>query len=112
MIYGLWMGPAEEFHPGGIHFETGFVPHGLEGGIYDMATRQEPPLMKIMENTLGFMFESSRSLLATEWAWNHERKHEHDQKQVWGGLVDRFSSHQKEITPLQAQGVNGTDGTH
>ncbi|KAM0543146.1 hypothetical protein ACHAPJ_012488 [Fusarium lateritium] len=102
MIYGSWLGPAEEFHPGGIHFETAFVPHGLEGAVYDMATQQEPPPMKVMENSLSFMFESSRSLLTTQWAWEHEQKHQHDQKQVWGGLTDRFSKYKMGIDTLEA----------
>ncbi|KAL2855943.1 homogentisate 1,2-dioxygenase [Aspergillus pseudoustus] len=99
-IHGEWMGPAEEFYPGGLHFETGFVPHGLEPKVYNKATSLEPPVMKIMEHDLGFMFESSRPLLITNWAWNHPRKHDHDHSNVWGGLDNKFIKYQQQISAV------------
>jgi homogentisate 1,2-dioxygenase len=45
------------------------------------------------------MFESCRQLTITDWAWNSDKKHEHEPK-MWDNLVDNFSEHLDEINEI------------
>lgn len=58
--------------------------------------------MQISEGAIAFMFETSRILTITDWAWKSKNKHEHDPT-MWDNLVDNFSSHAKEIGEILSQ---------
>jgi homogentisate 1,2-dioxygenase len=60
--------------------------------------------MRISENAVAFMMESSRPFTITDWAWNSDKKHEHDPK-MWDDLVDNFSAHAEEVEKALAEGV-------
>lgn len=55
--------------------------------------------MQISKGAVAFMFESCKLFTITNWAWNSDKKHEHDPK-MWDDLVDNFSSHQDEIDQI------------
>jgi homogentisate 1,2-dioxygenase len=62
------------------------------------------------------MFESSRPFTITDWAFNSDKKHEHEPA-MWDNLVDNFSSHKDEIEKIlkntQKLGLNGSaNGQH
>lgn len=98
LIYGEYAGRSDEFQPGGVSYECGFVPHGVayeevspEHHRYDSkltaqkfkaASAQPPPEMQISKGAIAFMMESSRMFTITDWAWNSKKKHEHDPK-MW-----------------------------
>lgn len=42
------------------------------------------------------MVESSRPLTITDYAWNSDKKHEHEPR-MWNSLVDNFSNHAEEV---------------
>ena len=48
------------------------------------------------------MFESSRPFTITDYAWNSNKKHEHEPK-MWDNLVDNFSKHAQEVEEILAQ---------
>jgi homogentisate 1,2-dioxygenase len=75
------------------------VPHGVAYEEFKAATETSPPVMQISEGSIAFMFESSRPFTITDYAWNSEKKHEHEPK-MWDSLVDNFSSHAKEIEEI------------
>jgi len=58
--------------------------------------------MQISKAAVAFMFESSRPFTITDWAWNSEKKHEHEPK-MWDNLVDNFSSHRVEVEQILAK---------
>jgi homogentisate 1,2-dioxygenase len=55
--------------------------------------------MRISEGAVAFMMESSRMFTITDWAWNSDKKHEHNPN------VDNFSKHKDEVEKLLAEGV-------
>jgi homogentisate 1,2-dioxygenase len=99
LIYGEYAGRSDEFQPGGISFECGFVPHGVayeevclvlshipssmaNEAQFKAASAAPPPEMQISKGAIAFMMESSRMFTITDWAWNSNKKHEHDPK-MW-----------------------------
>ncbi|KAH7114315.1 homogentisate 1,2-dioxygenase-like protein [Dendryphion nanum] len=106
LIYGEYAGRSDEFQPGGVSFECGFVPHGVAYEEFKAASAAPPPEMQISKGAVAFMMESSRPFTITDWAWNSEKKHEHEPK-MWDDLVDNFSQHQEEVEKILAEGVKG-----
>lgn len=96
LIYGDYGGRSEEFQPGSVSFECGMVPHGVAYEEFKAASAAAPPEIQISKASIAFMFESSRPFTITDWAWNSNKKHEHEPK-MWDNLADNFSTHQKEI---------------
>ena len=96
LIYGEYGGRSDEFQPGSISFECGFVPHGVAYEEFSAASKEDAPVMQISLGSIAFMFESCRPFSITEWAWNSKEKHEHDPK-MWDDLVDNFSKHKVEV---------------
>jgi homogentisate 1,2-dioxygenase len=107
LIYGEYAGRSDEFQPGGVSYECGFVPHGVAYEevriqllpikwttklIYQQfkaASAQPPPEMQISKGAVAFMMESSRMFTIADWAWNSKKKHEHDPK-MWYVLACKF----------------------
>jgi homogentisate 1,2-dioxygenase len=104
LIYGEYAGRSDEFQPGGISYECGFVPHGVAYEEFKAASAQPPPEMRISEGAVAFMMESSRMFTIADWAWNSDKMHEHDPK-MWDNLVDNFSTHKDEVEKILAEGV-------
>jgi len=75
------------------------VPHGVAYEEFKAASDTVPPVMKISEASIAFMFESSRPFTITDFAWNSDKKHEHEPK-MWDSLVDNFSKHAREVEEI------------
>jgi homogentisate 1,2-dioxygenase len=82
------------------------VPHGVAYEEFKAATESSPSVMQISEGSIAFMFESSRPFTITDYAWNSDKKHEHEPK-MWDSLVDNFSSHKKEVEEIFARKARG-----
>ena len=65
-----------------MSFETGFTPHGVAYEELKAASADVPPEMRISKDAIAFMMESSRQFTITDWAWNSNKKHEHEPK-MW-----------------------------
>jgi homogentisate 1,2-dioxygenase len=121
LIYGDYGGRSDAFKPGSVSFECGsmrtcippgwtllisiVVPHGVAYEEFKAASDNTPPVMQISEASIAFMFESSRPFTITDYAWNSDKKHEHEPK-MWDSLVDNFSKHAKEVEEILAQTKN------
>ncbi|KAJ5811346.1 hypothetical protein N7474_007647 [Penicillium riverlandense] len=105
LIYGEYGGRSDAFKPGSVSFECGMVPHGVAYEEFKAASENQPPVMQISEASIAFMFESSRPFTITDYAWNSDKKHEHEPK-MWDNLVDNFSSHAKEVEEILAKAKN------
>jgi homogentisate 1,2-dioxygenase len=99
LIYGDYGGRSDAFRPGSISFECGMVPHGVAYEEFKAASQEPPPVIQISQQSIAFMFESSRPFTIADYAWNSEKKHEHEPK-MWDNLVDNFSSHKQEIAMI------------
>jgi hypothetical protein len=53
--------------------------------------------MQISKGAVAFMMESSRMFTIADWAWNSEKKHEHDPK-MWYVYVESAWG-ELELTP-------------
>ncbi|KAH7118606.1 Homogentisate 1,2-dioxygenase [Dactylonectria estremocensis] len=102
LIYGDYDGRSDEFRPGSVSFECGFVPHGVAYEQFAAASRDDPPVMRISEGSVAFMFESSRAFTIADYAWKSGQRHEHDPK-MWDDLVDNFSKHKVEVDEILAK---------
>ncbi|CAP97147.1 Pc21g22500 [Penicillium rubens Wisconsin 54-1255] len=105
LIYGGYGGRSDAFQPGSVSFECGMVPHGVAYDEFKEATDSAPPVMQISEASIAFMFESCRPFAITDYAWNSNKKHEHEPK-MWNSLVDNFSKHAKEVDEIMANAKN------
>jgi homogentisate 1,2-dioxygenase len=121
LIYGDYGGRSDAFKPGSVSFECGsmrtcippgwtllisiVVPHGVAYEEFKAASDNTPPVMQISEASIAFMFESSRPFTITDYAWNSDKKHEHEPK-MWDSLVDNFSKHAKEVEEILAKTKN------
>ncbi|KAH7155952.1 homogentisate 1,2-dioxygenase [Dactylonectria macrodidyma] len=110
LIYGDYGGRSDEFQPGSVSFECGMVPHGVAYEQFKAATEAEPPVMQISQGSIAIMFESSRPFTITDWAWNSNKKHEHEPK-MWDNLVDNFSGYKAEIEKLTGEKAPIADRT-
>lgn len=106
LIYGDYGGRSDEFQPGGMSFECGMVPHGVAYEEFKQAYEAAPPEVQISKSSIAFMFESSRPFTITDYAWNSDKKHEHEPK-MWDNLVDNFSTHAKEIEEVLSHTTSG-----
>ncbi|KAI5285701.1 hypothetical protein KEM54_000362, partial [Ascosphaera aggregata] len=92
LIYSEYSGRSANFLPGGISYECSMVPHGVAYEEYKAATEAAPPVTRINEGSIAFMFESSRAFTIADYAWKSAKKHEHD-PEMWDKLADNFSEH-------------------
>jgi homogentisate 1,2-dioxygenase len=86
IIYGDYGGHSDGFQPGGASFECGFVPHGVSYPEWKKAGETAPPEMRISEGAAAFMLRELPRFTITDWAWNSDKKHEHDPT-MWDDLV-------------------------
>jgi homogentisate 1,2-dioxygenase len=105
LIYGEYGGRSDEFQPGGVSFECGMVPHGVAYEEFKAASTAPLPEMQISKGAIAIMFESSRPFTLTEFAWNSDKRHEHEPK-MWDSLVDNFSTHSQEINEILSKTAN------
>ena len=82
------------------------VPHGVAYEEFKEATDSAPPVAQISQASIAFMFESCRPFTITDYAWNSEKRHEHEPK-MWDSLVDNFSKHAEEIEEIMARKAKG-----
>ncbi|KAH8425043.1 putative homogentisate 1,2-dioxygenase [Aspergillus melleus] len=106
LIYGEYGGRSDAFKPGSISFECGMVPHGVAYEEFKVASENPPPVARISEASIAFMFESSRPFTITDYAWNSNKRHEHEPK-MWDSLVDNFSKYKDEVEEILARKAKG-----
>lgn len=82
------------------------VPHGVAYEEFKAASENPPPVTRISEASIAFMFESSRPFTITDYAWTSDKRHEHEPK-MWDNLVDNFSKHKEEVEEILARKAKG-----
>jgi len=110
LVYGDYGGRSDGFQPGGASFETGMTPHGVAYQEFKAASESAPPVMRISEGALAFMFESSRAFTISDFAWYSDKLHSHEPN-MWDDLIDNFSSHAEEVQELKKKFGNLKLGT-
>ena len=89
LVRGVYDGKAKGFLPGGASLHNCMTPHGPDAATFAAASqaRLEP---KYLEDTLAFMFESSRIIEPTPFALGAEAR-QADYADCWRGLVKKFT---------------------
>ncbi|KAJ8077493.1 hypothetical protein PM082_001924 [Marasmius tenuissimus] len=127
LIYGVYGGRSDGFEPGGASYETGFCPHGVSYEEFKKATEAELGPMRIHEDTIAFMFESSMSFTITDYAmsrsgklhgmrlygkydcvrlWSNFRLSTVHEPKMWDDLKGQFMNHIDQVNKdLQAAGL-------
>jgi homogentisate 1,2-dioxygenase len=81
----------EGFQAGGGTLHSCMTPHGPDTDCFEKAIKDELKPMRIAEGSLAFMFESSLSLILTEWSMKTCERVDHDYFKCWSGLRKHFT---------------------
>eukprot|EP01114_Cavostelium_apophysatum_P003957 TRINITY_DN1408_c0_g1_i1.p1 TRINITY_DN1408_c0_g1~~TRINITY_DN1408_c0_g1_i1.p1 ORF type:complete len:442 (-),score=98.04 TRINITY_DN1408_c0_g1_i1:43-1368(-) len=88
LIKGVYEAKQEGFLPGGGSLHSCMTPHGPDTATFEKASQGEQTPVKIKDDTLAFMFESSYMFSITD----HAQKHNIDKGYYlcWQGLQSHF----------------------
>ena len=75
LVYGTYGGRSDAFMPGSCSYETGFCPHGVDYGEFKAATEMDLAPMRVHEDTIAFMFESSMIFKLSDYAMKSPKRH-------------------------------------
>uniref|UniRef100_A0A914KG53 Homogentisate 1,2-dioxygenase n=1 Tax=Meloidogyne incognita TaxID=6306 RepID=A0A914KG53_MELIC len=89
LIVGKYEAKEGGFCPGGASLHSIMTPHGPDSKCFENASNDKLGPLKIAEGTMAFMFESSLSLVVTDWA-NKENVDE-DYYKDWEPLKKHFT---------------------
>jgi homogentisate 1,2-dioxygenase len=68
LILGNYEAKAEGFRPGGATLHSMMTAHGPDAACFEKASVDQLEPERVAEGTMAFMFESSLSLVVTDWA--------------------------------------------
>ncbi|THG96198.1 hypothetical protein EW026_g5594 [Hermanssonia centrifuga] len=105
LVYGEYGGRSDSFVPGALSYETGFCPHGVDAEQFKQGSERDLVPMRVGENALMVMFETSMMLAITDYAMKSEGRHEHEPG-MWNALTANFLKHTEQInSDLKAAGL-------
>ena len=89
LVRGVYDSKAEGFLPGGASLHNCMTPHGPDAATFEAASQAglEP---RYLDDTLAFMFESSRVIEPTPFALTTEAR-QANYTDCWRGLTRKFS---------------------
>ena len=89
LVRGVYDGKAAGFLPGGASLHNCMTPHGPDAATFEAASQAhlEP---RYLEDTLAFMFESSRIIEPTGFALNTQAR-QLDYADCWRALAKKFT---------------------
>ena len=89
LVRGVYDSKAEGFLPGGASLHNCMTPHGPDAATFEAASQaQLQP--RYLDDTLAFMFESSRVIEPTPFALTTEAR-QANYSDCWRGLTRKFS---------------------
>jgi len=68
LITGAYEAKAGGFQPGGASLHSMMTPHGPDQVCFERASKDELKPVRVADGTMAFMFESSMSMVVTDWA--------------------------------------------
>jgi len=90
LIHGSYEAKTDGFLPGGGSLHSVMTPHGPDTGAFKMGSTADLKPVRVADNTMAFMFESSLMMSVTKWALNESMKVQEDYWQAWQGLKSQF----------------------
>ncbi|CAJ0568255.1 unnamed protein product, partial [Mesorhabditis spiculigera] len=88
LIVGSYEAKEGGFKPGGGSLHSMMTPHGPDYACFEGASNAELQPQKIAHGTMSFMFESSLSMVVTDWA--QEENVDKDYYKDWQPLTKHF----------------------
>ncbi|KAF7796016.1 hypothetical protein EIP86_007185 [Pleurotus ostreatoroseus] len=105
LVIGEYGGRSADFKAGGLSYETGFCPHGVDANKFKEGSEMDLVPMRIADGTLMAMFESSQMMVITDYAMKAPTRAEHEPG-MWNDLTPNFLKHLDQINAdLKAAGL-------
>eukprot|EP01118_Nematostelium_gracile_P008877 TRINITY_DN2965_c0_g1_i1.p1 TRINITY_DN2965_c0_g1~~TRINITY_DN2965_c0_g1_i1.p1 ORF type:complete len:443 (-),score=100.19 TRINITY_DN2965_c0_g1_i1:20-1348(-) len=96
LIRGMYEAKEEGFVPGGGSLHSCMTPHGPDTPTFEKASTAELKPVRLPENTLAFMFESTLLFHVTEFA--QDGNLDKDYYKCWEGLQKHFKTQKKNAS--------------
>ncbi|KAI6238633.1 Homogentisate 1,2-dioxygenase [Aphelenchoides fujianensis] len=88
LVRGAYEAKAGAFRPGGGSLHSIMTPHGPDAACFERASTEPLRPQRVADGTMAFMFESSLSLVVTDWA--REQHVDRDYHKDWAPLKKHF----------------------
>ena len=90
LILGRYEAKEEGFAPGGATLHSMMTPHGPDAKCFEDWTNKQLGPIKVAENNMAFMFETSFGLALTKWGESGCGKLDHKYQDCWKGIKSNF----------------------
>lgn len=92
LIRGNYQAKSAAFAPGGATLHQSMTPHGPDKQCFEKAIEQSTDKpSRVADNTLAFMFETSLTLMVTDYAYKKANCDDVDYYKCWQSLECKFS---------------------
>lgn len=91
LIQGEYEAKKEGFLPGGASLHSAGSPHGPDARTFEMASQEALVPVRVAEDTMAFMFESSLMLETSQWAMNTSGALQAEYWRAWENLKPLFT---------------------
>ncbi|CAG2102201.1 unnamed protein product [Medioppia subpectinata] len=92
LIHGTYEAKEGGFRPGGASLHSMMTPHGPDFQCFQKATNDELKPQRVADGTMAFMFESSLSLVTTEWGLRSCQTLDENYYKCWSDLKSNFNA--------------------
>ncbi|XP_054163160.1 homogentisate 1,2-dioxygenase-like [Oppia nitens] len=96
LIKGTYEAKEGGFQPGGASLHSMMTPHGPDYQCFTKAITDDLKPQRIAEGTMAFMFESSLSLVTTEWGLKTCQTLDENYYKCWSDLKSNFNTTTKQ----------------
>lgn len=90
LITGHYEAKKTGFLPGGASLHSMCTPHGPDSTCFEAASKEDLKPVRVADNTMSFMFETSLMLRTTKWAMEGSEKLQPDYWKAWADLKANF----------------------
>ena len=90
LILGRYEAREGGFAPGGATLHSMMTPHGPDAKCFEDWTQRSLGPIRVAENTMAFMFETSFGLALTKWGEEGCGKLDKNYIDDWKGIRDNF----------------------
>ncbi|KAK4184577.1 putative homogentisate 1,2-dioxygenase [Podospora australis] len=93
VIRGQYNGSVRPLEAGGLSFEASYMPHGETYEAHQRETEAEHEPVKVLKDTLSFMFHIPAHFALTKWATEEHPDIREERPDVWDSMRNHFLDH-------------------
>ncbi|KAI0244016.1 hypothetical protein L0F63_003706 [Massospora cicadina] len=97
LIRGEYEAKADGFNPGGASLHSTMTGHGPDATAFQKGSEGELKPVRLPENTMAFMFESSLMLKTTEWGSKESQVLDENYYKAWLDLPKLFNPSIRDV---------------